>query len=149
MDPMGEVAQQARLVSTTSRVAETTSCQTVFSTTAYDCWTTDGYTNHFKKEPCSNVIKNIKGYDVVVLKASEWNPPEGCIRFSTTSMALIEAQRAHWQRLVQKATYSGGIIWSERMLATPVVVAFRSYMDVSKNSGFSPQIIHFNRVFHF
>ena len=23
------------------------------------------------------------------------------------------------------------------------------YMDVSENSGFSPQIIHFNRVFHY
>ena len=26
---------------------------------------------------------------------------------------------------------------------------FYQYMDVSKNSGFSPQIIHFNRVFHY
>lgn len=102
MDPMGEVAQQAMLVSTTSRVAETTSCQTVFSTTAYDCWTTDGYTGHFRKEPCANVIKNINGYGVV-LKASEWNPPEGCIRFSATSMALIEAQRA-----IEDA---GGALW--------------------------------------
>ena len=30
-----------------------------------------------------------------------------------------------------------------------LLVAGRVYMDVSLNSGFSPQIIHFNRVFHY
>ena len=28
-------------------------------------------------------------------------------------------------------------------------IGSKSYMDVSENSGFSPQIIHFNRVFHY
>ena len=28
-------------------------------------------------------------------------------------------------------------------------VGFHKYIDVSENSGFSPQIIHFNRVFHY
>jgi len=36
-----------------------------------------------------------------------------------------------------------------KMVKTPLLFCIRVQMDVSENSGFSSQIIHFNRVFHY
>ena len=39
--------------------------------------------------------------------------------------------------------------WRNSTGEAPAIPAPWKYVDVSENSGFSPQIIHFNRVFHY
>ena len=66
---------------------------------------------------------------------SQGTPPFGC-------------RNSHWARHNRNSPIMSQT--REREITSPVAwpLATDFQLDVSKNSGFSPQIIHFNRVFH-
>ena len=72
-------------------------------------------------------------------------------RESVVSVAPPDA-RVHHPRRFPKLGYVQPNLswwWPKRNSPNHIIHGMIVYLDISENSGFSPQIIHFNRVFHY